>query len=51
MNEKPMPPGPSECCEGGCEPCVWDIYREELRKWQEAQKTRDKTEGPDKKTG
>ena len=35
----PTPPDPSECCGNGCEPCVWDIYREELRKWQEKQES------------
>ena len=35
--EAPTPPEPHECCGNGCEPCVWDIYREALRKWQEAQ--------------
>lgn len=39
MNEAPIPPAPNECCGNGCEPCVWDIYREELRKWQETNKT------------
>ena len=38
MNEKPMPPADNECCESGCEPCVWDLYREELAHWQEEQK-------------
>lgn len=37
-NEKPIPPGDYDCCESGCEPCVWDIYRDELRQWQEEQK-------------
>jgi len=32
--EKPLPPGASECCEGGCSPCVWDRYYEELNEWQ-----------------
>ena len=36
--EAPIPPAPNECCESGCDPCVWDIYYEELRKWQEQQK-------------
>ena len=39
MNEAPIPPAPNECCGNGCEPCVWDIYREELRKWQKTNKT------------
>jgi cytochrome-b5 reductase len=36
-DEKPLPPAPAECCESGCELCVWDVYFEELRKWQERQ--------------
>ncbi len=34
--ERPQPPGASECCEGGCSPCVWDTYYEELEAWQAA---------------
>ena len=38
MNEEaPRPPAPNECCENGCDPCVWDIYYEDLRQWQEQQ--------------
>jgi cytochrome-b5 reductase len=37
MNEAPTPPAPNECCESGCVPCVWDVYYEALRQWQEAQ--------------
>lgn len=36
--DKPEPPAPSECCENGCEPCVWDIYREALNEWNAQQK-------------
>ncbi|HMT92989.1 oxidoreductase-like domain-containing protein [uncultured Thiothrix sp.] len=36
-NQAPIPPTPNECCESGCDPCVWDIYYEDLRKWQEQQ--------------
>lgn len=42
--EAPIPPEPHECCGNGCEPCVWDIYREALRKWQEAQQTSSESE-------
>lgn len=38
MNEKPTPPADNECCESGCEPCVWDLYREELAQWEKEQK-------------
>ena len=38
MNEEaPLPPAPNECCESGCDPCVWDIYYAALRQWQELQ--------------
>lgn len=37
--EKPEKPGLSECCGGGsCCPCVWDVYFEQLEKWQVYQK-------------
>jgi len=36
--EKPEPPADNECCESGCEPCVWDVYREQLALWQAHQK-------------
>jgi len=35
--EKPEPPAPNECCENGCDPCVWDIYREALSDWHARQ--------------
>lgn len=37
-SDKPIPPADGECCESGCEPCVWDTYYEELRLWQEKEK-------------
>jgi cytochrome-b5 reductase len=36
--EKPEPPADNECCDSGCEPCVWDVYREQLVLWQAQQK-------------
>jgi len=39
MTEKPTPPGNNECCESGCNPCVWDLYYEELQEWKDAQAT------------
>lgn len=39
MAEKPTPPGEYECCDSGCEPCVWDIYYDELRAWQQARRS------------
>jgi cytochrome-b5 reductase len=37
ITEKPQPPAPNECCESGCDPCVWDIYRAALQQWEQAQ--------------
>lgn len=38
----PEPPGPGECCDNGCDPCVHDLhyeamqyYREQLARWRE----------------
>lgn len=36
--EKPTPPADGECCECGCEPCVWDSYYEEMHAWNAEQK-------------
>ncbi|QTR49063.1 oxidoreductase-like domain-containing protein [Candidatus Thiothrix anitrata] len=38
ITEKPQPPAPNECCESGCDPCVWDIYRAALQQWEETQR-------------
>ncbi len=35
--EKPIPPGDYDCCESGCEPCVWDVYQAEMSQWRAAQ--------------
>ncbi|WP_207062023.1 oxidoreductase-like domain-containing protein [Motiliproteus sp. SC1-56] len=40
---KPTPPGDGECCEGGCDPCVWDRYYEALHRWQQQQSEKRKT--------
>tara|TARA_R110001583_G_scaffold41166_9_gene131079 strand:+ start:682 stop:948 length:267 start_codon:yes stop_codon:yes gene_type:complete len=37
-DDKPLPPGDYECCESGCDRCVWDIYREDVAEWEAAQK-------------
>ena len=31
---KPIPPLPEDCCGQGCNPCVNDIYDEELKLWE-----------------
>lgn len=40
--EKPIPPGDYDCCESGCEPCVWDVYQAEMSQWRSAQAQRTK---------
>ncbi|MGB0733312.1 MAG: oxidoreductase-like domain-containing protein [Pontibacterium sp.] len=36
-HQKPQPPANGECCEGGCNPCVWDFYYEEMDEWKAKQ--------------
>lgn len=31
---KPEKPLDSDCCGQGCDPCILDIYQEELRIWE-----------------
>ena len=31
---KPTPPEPGECCGGGCARCVFDVYDEQLERWE-----------------
>ena len=38
LSAKPNRPEEHECCGGGCSPCVWDFYYEDLERWQEQQK-------------
>lgn len=40
---KPEEPLPSDCCGSGCTPCVFDIYEEDVRKWE--QKCKEITSG------
>ncbi|MBS7325519.1 MAG: hypothetical protein KIG85_02725 [Thiopseudomonas sp.] len=35
--DKPEPPGEYDCCESACEPCVWDLYYEDLAEWNRQQ--------------
>jgi len=30
----PQKPAPAECCEAGCERCVFDLYAEALQSYQ-----------------
>ncbi|OJK03996.1 hypothetical protein ASPACDRAFT_39610 [Aspergillus aculeatus ATCC 16872] len=34
-NDPPPPPGLGECCGSSCDPCVRDLWREELAVWRE----------------
>ncbi len=48
MQQKPAPPEDWECCESGCDSCVWDIYYQELREWQASQSLKQESiEPPD----
>ena len=43
LMEKPTPPGDYDCCESGCEPCIWDSYYAELAEyqaWERAEKAK-----------
>jgi hypothetical protein len=31
----PEAPLPSDCCDSGCDPCVYDLYNDELRLYRE----------------
>lgn len=31
----PEKPAPEDCCGGGCVPCVYDYYYDELDKWND----------------
>ena len=35
LPERPEEPLQSDCCGTGCSPCVFDIYQEELERWEE----------------
>ena len=34
LMKKPQPPADGECCDNACNPCVWDNYYAELKKWR-----------------
>ncbi|PKY00257.1 hypothetical protein P168DRAFT_75046 [Aspergillus campestris IBT 28561] len=34
-DDPPPPPGLGECCGSSCDPCVTDLWREELAVWRE----------------
>ena len=32
--DPPVPPSPDECCQSGCDPCVFDLYEEALERYK-----------------
>jgi hypothetical protein len=34
--QPPRPPEPGECCQSGCEPCVYDRYWDALAEYEKA---------------
>jgi len=38
IDPEPERPLPSDCCDGGCTRCVFDVYADELQAWQERRK-------------
>ncbi|XP_027554808.1 NADH-cytochrome b5 reductase-like isoform X7 [Neopelma chrysocephalum] len=40
---KPREPSPSQCCGGGCKPCIYDVYEKELAQWERAKAKQDKS--------
>lgn len=39
--EKPVKPPPGECCGSSCDPCVMDLYAQEVRVWKECREVRE----------
>ncbi|WIA30140.1 hypothetical protein OEZ86_000233 [Tetradesmus obliquus] len=31
----PTEPGPEDCCQSGCEHCVWEVYNQELKRYMQ----------------
>ncbi|XP_064521244.1 NADH-cytochrome b5 reductase-like isoform X6 [Pseudopipra pipra] len=40
---RPREPSPSQCCGGGCKPCIYDVYEKELAQWERAKAKQDKS--------
>lgn len=36
MPEPPREPEPDECCNSGCDPCVYDLYTDDLNRYRQA---------------
>uniref|UniRef100_A0A6I8PIW8 Cytochrome b5 reductase like n=1 Tax=Ornithorhynchus anatinus TaxID=9258 RepID=A0A6I8PIW8_ORNAN len=39
---RPVEPRSAQCCGSGCRPCVFDLYRRDLARWEEARARNDK---------
>ncbi|NKB38797.1 MAG: hypothetical protein GKR93_16825 [Gammaproteobacteria bacterium] len=35
LRPRPVRPADSECCQRGCEPCVFDYYQRAMERWQQ----------------
>jgi hypothetical protein len=42
----PVRPGADECCHSGCNPCVFDLYEEEMERYRIALANYRRTEQP-----
>ncbi|XP_006879774.1 PREDICTED: NADH-cytochrome b5 reductase-like [Elephantulus edwardii] len=40
---RPVEPLPSQCCGGGCSPCVFDLYHRDLGRWEAARASKDRS--------
>uniref|UniRef100_A0A250XY98 NADH-cytochrome b5 reductase n=1 Tax=Castor canadensis TaxID=51338 RepID=A0A250XY98_CASCN len=38
---RPVEPLPSQCCGSGCSPCVFDLYHQDLARWEAARARKD----------
>jgi hypothetical protein len=46
---RPVPPEPGECCGGGCARCVFDVYEEQLARWERLRADALQPPGPERK--
>lgn len=40
---RPVEPLPSQCCGSGCSPCVFDLYQQDLARWEAARASKDRS--------
>ncbi|XP_077882442.1 NADH-cytochrome b5 reductase-like isoform X3 [Ictidomys tridecemlineatus] len=40
---RPVEPLPSQCCGSGCSPCVFDLYHQDLARWEAARASNDRS--------